>query len=95
MWAATKTEGFEKKATSTTYNSTVNIATSESDCDIAWSIYYGTVSTNDKISGTRSAQMRWYSSAKENIPYIMTTTPILQLERVRMFPWIFQAAINM
>lgn len=83
-WAATKTEGFEKKATSTTYNSTVNIATSESDCDIAWSIYYGTVSTNDKISGTRSAQMRWYSSAKENIPYIMTTTPIDGLTNVTL-----------
>ena len=83
-WAATKTEGFETKATSTTYNSTVTIATSESDCGIAWSIYYGTVSTNDKISGTRSAQMRWYSSATENIPYIMTTTPIDGLTNVTL-----------
>ena len=84
VWAATKTEGFETKAASTTYNSTVKIAADESDCDIAWSIYYGTVSTNDKISGTKSAQMRWYSSAKENIPYIMTTTPIDGLTNVTL-----------
>ena len=84
VWADTLTEGFEKKATSTTYNGTVTVSTSESDCDIAWTIYYGTVSTNDKISGTRSAQMRWYSSATENIPYAKTTTAIEGLSNVAL-----------
>ena len=83
-WADTKTEGFETKATSTTYNSTVTVAANESDCGIAWSIYYGTVSTNDKISGSKSAQMRWYASATGNIPYIMTTTAIDGLTNVAL-----------
>ena len=84
VWADTKTEGFETKATSTTYNSTVAISTSESDCSIAWSIYYGCVSTNDKIGGTRSAQMRWYSSATGTIPYAKTTTAIEGLSNVAL-----------
>ena len=83
-WAATKTEGFEAKATSTTYNSTVTIDAAESDCNIAWEIYFGTVSTNDKISGSRSAQMRWYSSATDAIPYAKTTTPIDGLTNVTL-----------
>ena len=84
-WAATKTEGFEAKATSTTYNSTVTIDATESDCNIAWEIYFGTVSTNDKISGTRSAQMRWYSGDNVGkIPYAKTTTPIDGLTNVTL-----------
>ena len=81
-WAESKTEGFEAKAASTTYNSTVTVSESESDCGIGWSIYYGTVSTNDKISDTKSAQMRWYSSANENYPYLMSTTSIDGLQKV-------------
>ena len=84
VWADTKTEGFEKKAAASTYNSTIAIEASESDCGIAWSIYYGTVSTNDKISGNNSAQMRWYSSAKDNIPNIKTTTAIEGLSNVAL-----------
>ena len=85
VWAATKTEGFETKAATTTYNSTVEISTSESDCNVAWEIYFGTVSTNDKISGTRSAQMRWYSGDNVGkIPYAKTTTPIDGLTNVTL-----------
>lgn len=69
---------------STTYNSTVNIAANKSDCSIAWTIYYGCVSTNDKISGSNSAQMRWYSSATSNIPYAKTTTAIDGLSNVAL-----------
>lgn len=83
-WATTKTEGFEKKNAATTYNSTVTVTTAESDCGIAWSMYYGTVSTNDKISGNNSAQMRWYASATSNIPYIKTTTAIEGLSNVAL-----------
>lgn len=83
-WAETKTEGFETADASTTYNSTKTYTTAESDCGIAWTMYYGTVSTNDKINGTKSAQMRWYSSAKDNLPYIMTTTAIDGLTNVAL-----------
>ena len=84
MWADTKTEGFEKATASTTYNSTVTVSAGNSDCNIGWSIYYGTVSTNDKISGSKSAQMRWYSNAKDNIPYAKTTTAIDGLSNVAL-----------
>lgn len=80
----TKTEGFETKGATTNYQGTVTIATNESDCGIAWSIYYGTVSTNDKISGSKSAQMRWYSSATSNYPYIKSTTAVEGLSNVSL-----------
>ncbi len=82
MWGQTKTEGFETATASTTYNSTVNITTQQSDCGIAWTIYYGCVSTNNKISGNKSAQMRWYSSATSNRPYLQSTTAIDGLTNV-------------
>ena len=81
MWADTKTEGFETKAASTTYNSTVTVSSDESDCGIGWTIFYGTVSTNDKISGSKSAQMRYYSSS-DNRGYVQSTTPIDGLSHV-------------
>ena len=84
VWASTKTEGFESASTSTTYNSTVTVAANKSDCDIAWSIYYGTVSTNDKISGSKSAQMRWYASATTNYPYIKSTTAVDGLTNISL-----------
>ncbi len=86
VWAAdpTKTETFEGKGATTTYNSTVTISTTESSCGIAWTIYYGAVSTNDKISGSNSCQMRWYASATSNSPYAQTTTPIDNLYKVAL-----------
>jgi hypothetical protein len=84
VWAETKTEGFETAAASTTYNSTVSITAGKSDCGIAWTIYYGTVSTNDKISGSKSAQMRWYASATENYPYIKSTTAVDGLSNITL-----------
>ncbi len=80
-WALTKTEGFETATTTTTYNTTMEYSTTDSDCGIAWTMYYGTASTNDKISGNNSAQMRWYSGM-DGWPYIMTTTPIDGLTNV-------------
>ena len=80
-WAQTLTEGFETKAASTTYNSTVTVSEEESDCGIGWSMYYGTVSTNDKVSGSNSAQMRFYTGMT-GWPYINTTTPIDGLTNV-------------
>lgn len=81
VWADTKTEGFETKAASTTYNSTVTVSSAESDCGIGWTIFYGTVSTNDKISGSKSAQMRYYSSSN-NRGYVQSATPIEGLSNV-------------
>ena len=85
VWAETKTEDFEKQSTSTTYNSTQTYTAANSNCGIAWTMYYGTVSTNDKISGSNSAQMRWYSGdAVTNIPYVKTTTAIDGLSNVSL-----------
>lgn len=81
VWADTKTEGFETKDASTTYNSTVTVSSAESDCGIGWTIFYGTVSTNDKISGSKSAQMRYYSSS-DNRGYVQSTTAIDGLSHV-------------
>ena len=85
MWAntATKTEGFETKSTDTNYQGTVNITTSESDCGIAWQIYYGNVSADVKLAGDKSAQMRWYSGNKNtNYGYVKNTTPVYGLSNV-------------
>ena len=83
MWGqSTKTEGFESATASTTYNSTVTVNANQSDCGIGWSIYYGTVSTQAPIAGSKSAQMRWYKSASSNYPYMKSTTPIENLTNV-------------
>ena len=37
-----------------------------------WGTYYGTPSTNNHIAGAQSMQMRWYTSAPENIGYTYT-----------------------
>ena len=94
MWADTKTEGFEKATASTTYNTTKSYTTSQSDCDIAWTMYYGTVSSNDKISGSNSAQMRYYTNM-EGSPYIMTTTAIDGLANVSFKARVSDTKIKM
>ena len=83
MWAesSTKTEGFEKATAGTNYQSTVTVSEAESDCEIGWSIYYGTVSTNDKISGSNSVQMRYYNN-KDERGYVQNTTAIEGLSNV-------------
>ena len=83
MWGEnlTKTEGFETKAVGTNYQSTVTVSEAESDCEIGWSIYYGTVSTNDKISGSNSAQMRYYNN-KDDRGYVQSTTAVEGLSNV-------------
>lgn len=75
-------EGFETQEAGSTYNTTKTYTANESDCGIGWTMYYGTVSTNDKIAGNNSAQMRYYSSTTNNRPYIQTTTPIEDLSSI-------------
>ena len=65
--------GFESAEAGTTYNSTRTYDANATD-GISWSAYYGTVSTNAKISGSKSMQMRWYGSAKTNYPHAETTS---------------------
>lgn len=71
--------GFENCTASTTYNSTKTYTSSEAD-GAAWSVYYGTVSTSSKLTGTKSMHMRWYSSAKTNYPHAETTSPIANVK---------------
>ena len=75
-------ETFENQTAGTTYNQTQTYTAANSNAGIAWSMYYGTVSTNDKIAGSNSAQMRWYSSATSSLGYIKTTTPISGLQSI-------------
>lgn len=79
-WAATKTEGFEKTAAGNKYQGTVVVTADQSDCSVGWKIYYGCVSTTDKISGKNSAALRLYT--EEKYGYIQTTTAIEGLSKV-------------
>ena len=79
---ATKTEGFQTATTNTTYNSTRTLTTAQSDCGIAWSIYYGNVSGTSAITGSKSCLMRYYSSSSSNLGYAKTTTAIKGLTNV-------------
>lgn len=79
-WAAEKTEGFETKAAETNYKGTVVVTPDQSDCSVGWKIYYGCVSTTDKISGKNSAALRLYTEDKYG--YIQTTTAIEGLSNV-------------
>ena len=79
---ASKTETFENQTAGQTYNSTQNYEAASSNAGIAWTMYYGTVSTNDKITGSKSAQMRWYNSATTTYGYIQNTTPISGLQEI-------------
>lgn len=90
-----KTETFENQTTSTTYNSTQTYTTANSNAGIAWSMYYGTVSTNDVLTGSKSAQMRWYSSATSNIPNIKTTTAVSGLQTLTFNAAVGNANIKM
>ena len=84
VWALSgiKLEGFESKTDGgTNYKKTITVASNESDCGIGWEIYYGTVSTSNKIFGTYSAAMRLYSG-ETNYGYLKTTTPIEGLSKV-------------
>ena len=77
-----KIEDFENQAAGTTYNSTAEFDAASSAVGIAWNMYYGTVSTNDKVAGSQSAQMRWYASATDALGYIETKTALGGLKKV-------------
>ena len=80
MWADTKTEGFETADAGTNYQGSVSVTISKSDCGIGWEIYYGCVSESSKISGSKSAALRLYTS--NNYGYLKTTTAIEGLSNV-------------
>ena len=60
-------EGF---TASNVYNNTTVAFTGADGAQ--WGTYYGTPSTNNHIAGAQSMQMRWYTSAPENIGYTFT-----------------------
>ena len=47
-----------------------------------WGTYYGTASTNNQISGSQSMQMRWYTSAPENLGYTFTDFDLASVTKV-------------
>lgn len=47
-----------------------------------WGFYYGTPSTTSPITGEQSAQMRWYTSAKDNKGYTFTDFAINKVTKV-------------
>lgn len=92
---ATKTEGFQAKSSDTYYQGDVTIATTESDCGIAWSIYYGNVSTTGAINGTKSCLMRYYTASSSNLGYARTTTAIKGLTNVTFNAKVTQTGCKM
>ena len=85
----TKTETFENQAAEQVYNSTKTYNAANSNAGLAWSMYYGCVSTTNYLTTSKSAHMRWYSSATSNYPYIKTTTAVSGLQTIT-----FNAAVQ-
>lgn len=79
-WADTMTEGFEHATSSTNYTGSPSYSESESDCGVGWQFFYGCVSTSAKITDTKSAALRLYTS--DNYGYMQTTTAIDGLSAV-------------
>lgn len=80
-WGDTKTEGFETASAGTTYNSTQTYAATASDCGIGWTMYYGSVSTTQAITGSKSCLIRYYTSPGV-LGYAKTTTGIKGLTNI-------------
>ena len=79
----TVVETFEDQTTDNNYQSTKTYGQASSNAKIGWIIYYGTNSTTGPLVGTKSAQMRWYSSATSNYPYLKDTTQLLSLSNIK------------
>jgi len=63
--------GFESAqgfTATTTYNNSTPVL--QGPALSQWEFYYGTSSTTSPISGTQSAQMRWYTTAPTNLGYV-------------------------
>lgn len=70
-------EGF---AASNVYNNTTVAFTGPDNQQ--WGTYYGTPSTNNHIVGGQSMQMRWYTSATQNIGYTYTNFDLRNVTHV-------------
>ena len=70
-------EGF---AASNVYNNTTVAFTGPDN--LQWGTYYGTPSTNNHIVGGQSMQMRWYTSATQNIGYTYTNFDLRNVTHV-------------
>ena len=90
-WAEVQsiTEDFEKQTQESTYNAVREYPESTSNASIAWYVEHGVVSTNNKLSGNQSLQMRAYypKSSATNVwngalPYLESKTPIKGLANI-------------
>ena len=90
-----KTETFENQSASSTYSGEHTFTAANSNAGISWYMYCGTVSTNAVLTSSKSAQMRWYSSATSNIPYIETTTTVSGLQKITFNAAVSNANIKM
>lgn len=81
--SAIKSIGFESGegfAASSTYNNATPAL--RGDEGSQWSFYYGTTSTNDAITSSQSAQMRWYTSAPANKGYVAMDFDLMDISKV-------------
>jgi hypothetical protein len=70
-------EGF---AASTTYNNTTVVLTGP--VNGKWGTYYGTPSTTSPLIGGQSMQMRWYTTAVNNLGYTYTNFDLRNVTKV-------------
>ena len=79
--SADYTTGFEDGFTAgNVYNNTLEKL--DGPEDEQWASYYGTVSTNVKIAGDNSMQMRWYANSASNLGYARTNFMIAEVGSV-------------
>ncbi len=71
------TEGY---TISTVYNQLAEVLNGPADGQ--WAISYGTVATNSSICDSSSLQMRWYTSAVDNIGYARSTFDVTHATRI-------------
>ena len=85
--------GFENWDAGTNYQSTLNYSTNANE-PAAWQMHYGTVSTNAKISGTKSAQMRLYYNHKDEMPYVEMKSDIADVKAYKFSYAVSNAAVR-
>ena len=64
----------------TTYNNTT--VAYRGPVEQQWGFYYGTPSTTGPVSGSQSAQMRWYTSAPNNKGYVFSDFDITNVHSI-------------
>ena len=92
MWASVlPTEDFENQTAGSTYNSQISYDADDSNAGMAWYVEHGTVSTNSKLNGEQSMQMRGYyaksstaSAWNGDLPYLESKTAVTGLQSISL-----------